>query len=216
MSTDALAALFAEVLEGRFPRADGGFHLVAPDRTTGLHPVICFTGHAVIATDRSYDELAALGVDGFGGAHHPDVLRTLAGPGGWLGVLDAVLVARGTGAGGTSLVRTADHDDHDRVTYARKSRVDVDVLADGRGLLTLGKGLGGRTELGVELTGAGLGEGEGRALLRDLLAEVPEGEPVWASCSPGNARSLRALLAAGFVPVGSEVLVQPGAALIEE
>lgn len=27
--------------------------------------------------------------------------------------------------------------------------------------------------------------------------------------SPGNARSLRAFLAAGFVPVGSEVLLSP-------
>jgi hypothetical protein len=35
-------------------------------------------------------------------------------------------------------------------------------------------------------------------------------EPVFAAVSPGNARSLRAFLAAGFVPLGSEALIEPG------
>jgi RimJ/RimL family protein N-acetyltransferase len=34
-------------------------------------------------------------------------------------------------------------------------------------------------------------------------------EPVFAAVSPGNARSLRALLACGFTPIGSEVLLRP-------
>jgi hypothetical protein len=32
---------------------------------------------------------------------------------------------------------------------------------------------------------------------------------VFAAVAPGNARSLRAFLSEGFVPVGSEVIVQP-------
>jgi RimJ/RimL family protein N-acetyltransferase len=35
---------------------------------------------------------------------------------------------------------------------------------------------------------------------------VPAGEPLWAQVAPGNAASLRALAAAGFVPVAAEVL----------
>jgi len=206
---DELAALFADVLDGRYPPSDGGFHVVEPDRTTGQHAVLCFTGHAVVATDRPPDELTDLGVDGYGGAHHPDALRALAGPGGWIGVLDAMLVAHATGIGGTSLRRTGDLDDHPRVAYARTIRVAVEVLADERGLATVGTGLGGRTELGFELTGAPPGQREGQALLRDVLAERPAGEAIWASCSPGNARSLRTLLAVGFVPVGAEVLLHP-------
>jgi len=206
---DALAALFADVLDGRYPPSDGGFHVVEPDRTTGQHAVLSFTGHAVVATDRTHEQVAALGIDGYGRAHHPDVLRALAGPGGWIGVLDAVLVTYGTGVGGTTLRRTADLDDHHRVVYARESRVAVEVFADERGLVTVGKGLGARRELGLELTNAPTGQREGRALLSDVLAELPAGEPVWASCSPGNARSLRALLAVGFVPVGAEVLLRP-------
>ncbi len=55
---------------------------------------------------------------------------------------------------------------------------------------------------------------ENLAVARDLLARaarhlVPDGRPVWAQCAPGNASSLRALLAAGYTPVGSEVLLIP-------
>jgi hypothetical protein len=208
-SGDALADLFADVLAGRFPPPDGGFTVIGPDRTTGQHASLCFTGHAVIATDRSRAQVEALGVDGIGGAHHPDVLRSLAGSGGWIGVLDAVLVARATGVGGTSLRWREDLDDHPRVRYARMGRIDVRVLADDRGLVTVGRGLGGRTEIGMQLLGDDHGDGLGRALVADALAELSAGDAVWASCSPGNARSLRALLALGFVAVGSEVLLRP-------
>ena len=85
------------------------------------------------------------------------------------------------------------------------------VLADEHGLVTLGRGLGGRTELGFELTGADHGGGHGRRLLREALDASPAGEHVFASCAPGNARSLRALLAVGFRVVGGEVLLRPAA-----
>lgn len=206
---DQLAELFDEVVDGRYPPDDGGFSVLPPDQTTGQHAVLCFTGHAVVASDLPLTEIAALGIDGYGQAHHPDVLRGLAGPGGWIGVLDAVLVAKGTGVGDTALTFTDIHHGHHRVAYARETRTEVRVLADERGLVTLGVGLGGRTELGIELVGASPGGGHGRSLLRDVLAEFPAGKPVWASCAPGNARSLRALIGVGFVPVGSEVLLQP-------
>ena len=35
---------------------------------------------------------------------------------------------------------------------------------------------------------------------------VPAGASVWAQIAPGNAASMRASIAAGFVPIGSEVL----------
>jgi len=37
-------------------------------------------------------------------------------------------------------------------------------------------------------------------------ASIPEGDVVFAQVAPGNAASLRAFLAAGFRPIGSEVL----------
>ena len=42
---------------------------------------------------------------------------------------------------------------------------------------------------------------------------VPAGEPLWAQVAPGNAASMRSTLAAGFVPVGAEVLFAPRAAV---
>jgi hypothetical protein len=36
---------------------------------------------------------------------------------------------------------------------------------------------------------------------------VPGGQPLWAQIAPGNAASVRAFLAAGFLPVGAEALL---------
>lgn len=114
--------------------------------------------------------------------------------------------------GGSShlgVVETDRHDAHPRVRYARELRRDVRVFADDRGLITIGRGLGGRHELGVELFGEEPGGGHGATLLRAALGLVGTHEWLYAACAPGNARSLRALLAAGFVPFGSEVLLSP-------
>ena len=206
---DPLRQIVLDAAEERFPPADGGVTVVPPDATTGLHAVLNFTGHTVVATDRSREDVLATGIDGLGAAFAPDVLRALAGPTGWVGVTDVVLVAEGIGTGGTILRPTSRYDDHPRVTYARSTRTDVLVLGDDRGLVTLGRGLGGRSELGIELVEGAEGHGLGRGLLADTLAETPAGEILFASCAPGNARSLRALLAVGFRVIGGEVLLRP-------
>jgi hypothetical protein len=209
---DPLGAVLLDAIAGRFPTPDGGVTVVGPDETTGLEAVVAFTAHAVVATALSLDEVVRLGADGFAGGHAPDTLRGLAGPGGWIGVLDATLFAVGVGSDGAPalLAATADHDGSHRVEYARETRVDVCVLGDERGFVTLGRGLAGRIELGFEIHDeARRGHGVGRDLLRDALTAVPEGVPVFAACSPGNARSLRCLLAAGFRLIGAEVLIRP-------
>ena len=164
--SDPLRQLFVDVAEDRFPPSDGGVTIVPPDATTGLHAALSFTAHAVVATDLSAGEVAVCGVNGIEGVHAADTLRALAGPDGWIGVLDVVLVARGKGTGGTALEPTDRFDDHPRVAYARDLRADVLVIADHRGLVTLGRGLGGRTELGFELLSDRHGRGDGRAPAR--------------------------------------------------
>jgi hypothetical protein len=156
--------------------------------------------------------VVARAVDGFGGATQPDVVRWLAGPDGWAGCLDAVLVARGTGSGGDGgrLRETAEHDDHPRVVRSRAHRDDVRVYADDDGLVTVGIGLAGRTEVSLELLGGRVhGRGAGRRLIADALDLVPHGQLVWAQVAPGNAASLRAFLSCGFTPIGSEILIGP-------
>jgi hypothetical protein len=135
----------------------------------------------------------------------PDFLRYLAGPAGFVGVIDVMLVARGTGASTLPLLTSAG--DHPRVRYAMEMRSNVTVYGDERGLITLADGLAGRRELSVEA--AEPNRGWGRALIAAGLGLVPEGELVFAAVSPGNARSLRTFLGLGFVPIGSEVLIRP-------
>ena len=182
---------------------------VVPRPTVSQRAVVAFTGHAVIAADVDEAEARVLGADGFGGALHPRVLAWLAGNSGTIGVNDVTLVGRGRG-GSPALAARHDLDDHYRVRHARALRSDVRVLGDERGLVTLGQGLAGRLELSVETRANLHGRGAGRALIADALTSVPAGEPVFAAVSPGNARSLRAFLAIGFVPIGSEVIILGG------
>ncbi|QKW23587.1 hypothetical protein HUT16_34850 [Kitasatospora sp. NA04385] len=206
-----LLAYLLAAAEGRFPPADGRV-TVLPPLPGGLECSVAFTGHAVLATALDARRVAAAGADGYGGSLAPGFLLHLAGPGGWIGVTDATLTARATG-GPPRLATLHGLDDHPRVRFARDLRTDVTVHGDERGLVTLATGLAGRRELGIELhdTRDG-GRGHGRSLLRDALTLLPAGTPLFAAVAPGNARSLRAFLAGGFTPVGSEVLLRPAQA----
>lgn len=71
--------------------------------------------------------------------------------------------------------------------------------------LCLGYGFGGRTEVSVHVPADRRGAGLGRWAARQCRLLVPDGM-VYAQIAPANAASLRAFLAAGFTPVGSEIL----------
>lgn len=207
-----LGELLEAAADGRFPPQDGGWHRVPPWRE-GIEAVVAFTGHAVLAIgdDVTDDVLHGWDVDGYGGALHPRVLAGLVGSHGWVGSLDVVVVAhgRGSGAHGPGLVPCKDMADHPRVRHATSLRDDVRVWADSArsGLITLGRGLGGLPELSVEVVQPG--GGLGRRLMSAALELVPESQVVVATVAPGNAASLRALLAAGFVPVGAVQVYRP-------
>ncbi|MEV6008739.1 hypothetical protein AB0M29_18210 [Streptomyces sp. NPDC051976] len=203
-----LLPYFTAAADGCFPPVDGRV-TVLPPLAGGLECSVAFTGHAVVATALTDRAVHALGPDGFGASLSPDFLRHLAGPEGWIGVTDATLAARGTG-GPPRLAALTDADAHPRVRHARELRTNVTVHGDARGLITLADGLAGRRELSIELHDVqDGGQGRGRSLLTDALSLVPAGQPVFAAVSPGNARSLRAFLACGFTPLGSEVLLRP-------
>lgn len=206
---DTLGALFDAVAQRRFPEVDADYSVVAPCEVTGLSGVYSFTGHAVMSTELNRDTLDALGCDGIGMSNRPEVLLAMATPAGMVGVLDNLLVRRGSGLGAATLVETDAYDDHSRVRYARSTRRSVRVFANDDGLVTVGVGISGRTELGVEAFEP-FGDrtvGLGRGLLNDAIGLFGTDDVIWASCAPGNARSLRAILSAGFELVGSEVLI---------
>jgi hypothetical protein len=206
--THPIHAILDATVAGSFPPADGVVEVLPPD-PWGWGAVVALTGHGYVLADVDPAELEARGGDGFGGASRPDVLMWLAGPGGEIGSVDAVLLGRGEV--GPVLPRRSDLDDHPRVQRAREHRRDVEVYADDAGVVVVGRGLADRLEIAVELfdpvvPASGASAGHGRRLIRAGLATVAPGTPVWAQVSPGNARSLRAFLACGFVPIGSEVL----------
>jgi GNAT superfamily N-acetyltransferase len=202
-----LGAVVRRAADGVFPPVDGLVEVVPPYRD-GVEAVVSFTGHSVVATDLPLAALVAAGADGFAGATSLPVLATLAGGAGTVDVLDALLVARGTGGG--ALPERPDLHDHPRAAYARVWRREVRIFGDERGLVTLARGLGGLRELSFEVPPERRGRGDGRALLREARGLVPDGEPVLAAVAPGNAASLRSLLAAAFVPIGSVLLLRPG------
>ncbi|NLU75749.1 hypothetical protein HCC61_24375 [Streptomyces sp. HNM0575] len=204
-----LLRLFLDAADGRFPPSDGGVTVLDP-LPRGLECSVAFTGHAVIATALPAEEVYALRPDGFGGSLAPDVLRALAGPEGTVGCVDAVLTARGTG-GRPRLPEVDGVEDSPRVRHARELRTGIRTFGDERGLVVLADGLAGRREISCELHDPphAAGRGLGRSLIRDALTLAPPGEPLFAAVSPGNARSLRAFLAAGFTPIASESILRP-------
>ncbi|WP_392543751.1 N-acetyltransferase [Oryzobacter telluris] len=185
-----------------------------PSWRDGVHAVVSVTGRAVVTApdDVTDTELADLGVDGWGHAHDPRVMTRLAGRDGWVDVLDAVLLAEGTGAPDPRLVLRPDLRDHPRVHHALPIRGDVRVFGlegDDTTVLTLATGLGGLTEMSFEVGPTHRGAGLGTALAAAARGLVPAGHPVVACVSPGNVPSLRALLTAGFEPVGSVQVYRP-------
>lgn len=204
-----LGELLDEAARGRFPAIRGDVELHPPD-AMGTRAVVEFTGHSVVLSDAPAERLRALGVDGFGGASHPNVLLAIAGEDADVGTHDAVLVA--TGAGGGRLPRRDDLEGHPRVRRARHHRRDVAVYGDEHGLVTIGFGLVGRREVSIERFERAP-TGTGGRLIRESLALTPRGETVFAQVAPGNAASLRAFLREGFVPIGAETLITPRSAV---
>lgn len=210
----SLAERFAHAADGRFPPTDGVTEVLGAP-SPGTAACVAFTAHSIVAADVDPDDVhveLAKRPDPLAAPLAPEFLVWLAARTGLrVGVIDAVLVARGTGTGDSDVAVTTGADGHPRVARALARRTDVRAFADdaGRAVFAVGRGLAGRWEVAVELDEALQGHGAGRRLLATALAQVPAGDAVFAQVSPGNARSMRAFLAAGFVPIGAEVLLHP-------
>jgi GNAT superfamily N-acetyltransferase len=173
--------------------------------------VVAFPGHVVVAADVEPRWVDSWMGDG-------DFARPLGPP--FLSALeerlrleadaiDAVLLA--TPLTGDPPLRLTPVGDsvHPRVVRAHHFRSDVRVWTTEHGLLLLGRGLAGRWEVAIDVDETARGAGHGRALATAARHLAPDGRPVWAQVAPGNASSLRAFLAAGYVPIGSECLLVP-------
>jgi hypothetical protein len=80
------------------------------------------------------------------------------------------------------------------------------ATSDAAAVVVLGRGLARRLEVAVEVDAAARDHGAGRRAPLEARRLVGPAATLFAQTAPGNAASLRALLGAGFRPVGSEAL----------
>ncbi len=204
-----LADLLEQVGRDQPPPADGGISLLPGLPGTAVAAVLGFTAHHVIAADADPEWLRVQLREGdMTRPLKPDFLAALAEhldakPGGQ----DNLLVARGLGAEDTAVPTNAVVPDHPRVERARRYRTDVMVATIPGGLVTVGRGMAGRWEISVEVDELRRGAGIGRRLAKYGRELAPADAVLWAQVHPANVASLRAFLAAGFRPVGAEVLL---------
>ena len=189
---------------------DPWLELVSPPSPSGA-AVAAFTGHVVVAADITRPWLDAwVSGDDFCAPIGPPFLGALEDLLGLhAGNLDVTL--RGDPLRGPppiALTPVSAHD-HPRVVRAHRFRSDVRVWSADPGLLIVGRGLGDRWEVAFEVPEPSRNRGRGRALAAAARHLIPEPRPLWAQCAPGNAASLRALLAAGYKPAGAEVILTP-------
>jgi RimJ/RimL family protein N-acetyltransferase len=201
-----LAPILAEAAAGRPPPSDGVVE-VLPSLGDGVDDVIVgFDGHLVVTTEVPAAEVRSRIPDGALTLWcHPAIPLWLAERTGRdLGTTDVVLVAPAlAGPPPLDLVATLAGPE------GRLRRADARswVTADGSGSLAIGRGLAGRWELAYAMAEGARSRGHGTALARAGRHLVPAGEVLWAQTAPGNVRSVRALLSAGFTPVAGETLL---------
>jgi GNAT superfamily N-acetyltransferase len=204
-----LRTILESAARGRFPEADGSVR-VFPSPPGKSQAVCGFTAHHVISANVSHEEvLERIDPSDLGAALNPRFVTWLgrrleAAP----GSLDVVLAAPGLADPHDGLLRESPPVEHARVSRAERYREQVAVYTavNGEAVVVLGRGLAGRREVSLEIDEAARGRGLGRRLLLGARSLIPEGDVVFAQVAPGNAASLRAFLAAGFSPIGSEVL----------
>lgn len=208
-----LPDILRSVESGVFPAPDLSVTVVpAPSDRDSC--VLGFTAHIVVAADVDPAWVAdRLPPGDLSAPLNPPFLHTLEDKTGRrVNAIDLMLLAPAlTGAeraeAAAGLTRLTDPD-HPRVRRAHRYRDDVVAFSDDSAAVVLtGRGIAGRWECAVEVPEHHRGAGTGRRLARAARALLPEGEHLWAQITPGNAASLRAFLAAGFRPIGSEALL---------
>ncbi len=209
LATEArLGELLTNAAAGRFPPADGDVTIM-PQPSERDAGVLSFTAHAVIFTDAD-----------------PDWVRSQLPPGDLAAPLSAAFLfalasATNRKSGSLDLLCVAESlpgeppveltpqpaSNHSRVLRALNYRDEVQTWRADGGIVLLGRGVAGRLETAIEVAENRRGQGLGRRLAAAARHLAPPETDLWAQIAPGNAASVRAFLAAGFVPVGAEVLL---------
>jgi hypothetical protein len=207
-----LAQLLDAAARGDFPPTDGRVEVVGSPGPP-CDALVAFTGHYLLAADVDGEEVSAQWP--IGDLSLPFAPASLL----WLAkrigrapaTHDALLATIGDGAGAPPWLQRDDAAVHPRVDRASRFRAVEGVWSadGGAAIMIVGRGLAGRWEVGYEVEPGHRNDGLGRRLVAAARSLVPAGEPLFAQVAPGNAASMRSTLAAGFAPVGAEVLFAP-------
>lgn len=210
-----LSDLLTDAAAGRFPSPDGGVTVVSQPSTRDAG-VIAFTAHSVVFTDEDPQwvrkTLASIDCDPLAASLNPRFLTALMDRTDRVTeTVDLLTVADALPGPPPLALHEVTDPSHPRVARAARFRDDVRVWETdgGDGLLILGRAVAGRWEAAIEVDDAAGGRGVGRLLATAARHLVPDGQPVWAQQAPGNARSVRVFQAAGYRPVGAEILLLP-------
>ena len=212
--TAALATLFQDLGRGIFPPADGAVRVLRQP-ASGDAAVLAFTSHIVIAGDLEAEwvtqTMAGMPTGDLSEYTNPPFLAAISERlDRRVNCVDLVAYAPArTGPPPLPLTEIVDRS-HPRVRRAQRYRTDVRVWAAEGGIVVVGRGLAGRLEVAFEVDPDRQGRGLGREFARSArhLVDHWAHEPgVWAQVAPGNAASVRTLLAAGYRPIGSEALL---------
>ncbi len=203
-----LGEIYTDVERGVFPPPDGSVRFVPPPSARDS-VVVAFTAHFVVAADVDEAWARQYLPDGdFTAPTNPPFLYALEQKlGRQVGCLDLALLApRLPGTPDLELDRV-ETVDHARVERSLEHRDDVRTYRTDGAVVTVGRGLAGRWEAAFEVDPTYRGRGLGRRVIEAARHYIPDGASLWCQVSPGNAASLRAVLAAGFQPVGSEAIL---------
>jgi hypothetical protein len=204
----SLSEILARAAAGSPPPPDGGLTILPQpsDRDAG---VIAFTAHSVVFANVTADWVhTRIPAGDLSAPMGPRFLQALAERLGRQAASTDMLTVAAALAGPAELrLAQVDGSDHPRARRARHYRDDLAVWAGDGAVVLIGRGVASRWEVAVEVDPARRNEGIGRCAARAARHLVPAGEPVWAQISPGNVASMRAFLAAGFVPAGGEALL---------
>jgi RimJ/RimL family protein N-acetyltransferase len=208
-----LAEMLHAAAHGNHPPPDG-FVEVMPSPGGPADAIVDFTAHLVVAADVPADDvLNELPSGDLSAWTHPSFQLWLAERlGSKPGSRDLVLAAPPTDHADLELISRDDLGEHDRVQRAARYRTDLRVFTDPEelGVLVIGLGLAGRMEFAFEVEPAARHRGLGRRLALAARTFAPEDAAIFAAVAPGNVASVRALLSAGFRPIGGEVLFARG------
>lgn len=203
--SDRLLAAYLGAASGDFPPADATLTLLPAPAGPARAAIFATTRHHIVAADLTPSWLNGMLADSLAAPMSPAFLAAVEQETDLhADSVDVVLAA--DALDGVAALQEVGDVDHPRLRRAQRSRTDVRVFRTDSALVVLGRGAAGRLEIAIETDPAARGRGTARRALMSARQLVEPGEPIFAQVAPGNAAALRAFLAAGFRPIGGEVL----------